>query len=136
MTATAEHALADDLDSLSRLLVTHPIDRMELASLLDRLAGEVNQHRRQLVAEGGLIDENARIDRPGLGRAEDRLHDDSIVLRTDAQQLAAEAASAGPDGDDRLRAQGEALLARFKDHHDKESALVLESVDTDTGAGE
>ena len=109
MTATAERALADDIDTLSRLLVTHPIDRAELAAVLDRIAGEVNQHRRELASEGGLLDEDAKIDRPGLARHEDRLHDDLIVLRSEAQALAADVASADPDAEEHLRAEGEDL---------------------------
>ena len=136
MTATAERALADDIDTLSRLLVTHPIDRAELAAVLDRIAGEVNQHRRELASEGGLLDEDAKIHRPGLARQEDRLHDDSIVLRSDAQALAVEVASAEPTAEEHLRAEGEALLARLRDQHDRESALVLESIDTEVGSGD
>ncbi|HVK08988.1 MAG TPA: hypothetical protein VM597_09455 [Gemmataceae bacterium] len=136
MAATAERALADDIDTLSRLLVTHPLDRTQLASVLDRIAGEVNQHRRELASEGGLLDEDAKVNRPGLGRQEDRLHDDLIVLREEAQALAAQVAAADASADEHLRAEGEALLARLQDQHHRESDLVLESVDTEVGAGD
>jgi hypothetical protein len=136
MTATAERALAGDIDVLSRLLVMHPLDRTELASVLDRIAGEVNQHRREMASEGGLLDEDAKVHRPGLGRQEDRLHDDLIVLREEAQALAARITAADAGAEEHLRAEGEALLARLRDQHDRESALVLESVDTEVGSGD
>ncbi len=136
MIATAERALAEDIDILSRLLVMHPLDRTELATVLDRIAGEVNQHRREMASEGGLLDEDAKVHRPGLARHEDRLHDGLIILREEAQSLAVQAAAADAGADEHLRAEGEALLARLRDQHDRESALILDSVDTEVGSGD
>ena len=136
MTATAERALADDIDTLSRLLVTHPLNRTDLAAVLDRISGEVNQHRRELASEGGLLDEDAKVNRPGLGRQEDRLHDDLIVLREETQAMAVQVTAADAGADEHLRAECEALLVRLRDQHHRESDLILESVDTEVGAGD
>jgi hypothetical protein len=119
---------------------------------LSRVESALRQHQAAARAPDGLF---AEVDeaRPTLARQADRLridHDSLLnqarVLREEVRRAAeafqpvpnrtAPRAGAGVVQFGAIRQQGEALLARLQGNKDAETKLILESINTDIGAGD
>ena len=80
------------------------------------------------------MDESDKAARPSLAREDERLREEIGELLRDVQLCRREAD--GPGGDDDLRQCAAAVLAGLRGHRDAEASLVLESADTEVGAGD
>jgi hypothetical protein len=130
----ADHPTARELDQLTRLLATHPLDRGALTDILRRIEQGLREWAEELDKSGGLLDESDRAARPSLAREDDRLREEISDLLRDVRTCHCE--SDGPGGDDDLRLCASAVLAGLRGHRDAEASLVLESADTEVGAGD
>jgi hypothetical protein len=152
-----DDALALSLDSLRQALATDVPGRerewaQAVGDTLARVEATLRQHRAAAKAPDGLL---AMVDetRPTLARQADELrtdHDDFlkqvIALReevcraADAFQSSADR-SARPDAGNivdfsAIRQRAEQLLAGLQENKEAETKLVLESINTDIGAGD
>jgi hypothetical protein len=134
MTAT-DHPTVADLDELTQILNSPPLDRAGLVAVLERIEAGLYAHHDALGQRGGLLDESERVHRPSLAREEDRLHEQLGYLVHDAEGLA-QAAAGHADDDEELRAHSAGLLAALRGFRDAEAHLVLDSVATEVGAGD
>lgn len=134
MNTTTDRPTTAELDRLSNVLRSTPLDRGALAASLCELEQGLYEHARELARSGGLLDEQEQASRMSLAREDDRLREESIALIRDARSLR-EAAEAGGDEAD-LRVRASRLLAELRGHRDAEAGLVLESADTEVGAGD
>ena len=134
MPATIERPSIAELDHLASQVEAEPLDRGQLIVTLRRVESGLRQRGRELERAGGLLDEEEKVARMSLQREEDRLRYDLDQL---ADQVAwfREEVEVDP-GDDSLRAQANTLLLALRSHREAESRLVLESVDTEVGAGD
>ena len=134
MNATADHPTAAELVLLADLLAANPLDRHELAAVLNQIEQGLRDRGRDLDQAGGLLDETDKANRMSLAREDDRLRDESNAL---IAQVAAFRQAVGAAADPaELRRQGASVLAGLRGHRDAEASLVLENADTEVGAGD
>jgi hypothetical protein len=105
-----------------------------LVAAFRRIEQGLRDWSAELDLSGGLLDESDKAARPSLAREDDRLREEIAGLLHDMEACRREAA--GPGGDDELRQCASALLAGLRGHRDAEASLVLESADTEVGAGD
>jgi hypothetical protein len=134
MTAT-DHPTVADLEQLTQILDSRPLDREGLATVLERIELGLHEHFDALGQRGGLLDESERVHRPSLAREEDRLHEQLGYLVHDAEGLS-QAAAGHADDDEELRTHAAGLLAALRGFRDAEAHLVLDSAATEVGAGD
>jgi hypothetical protein len=132
--ATADRPTAAELNQLSELLGATPLDRPALITRLGEIEQGLCERAGDLDRSGGLLDESDKAHRMSLAREDDRLRDEAGGLLRELAEL--RQAAAGATSDEELRVRGSALLAGLQGHHDAESSLVLESADTEVGAGD
>jgi hypothetical protein len=130
----ADHPTARELDQLTRLLAAYPLDRGALTETLRRIEQGLREWAEELDRTGGLLDESDKAARPSLAREDDRLREEIGDLLRDVRTCRRE--TDGPGGDDDLRLCASAVLAGLRGHRDAEASLVLESADTEVGAGD
>ena len=134
MNTIADHPTAEELEQLTRLLAACPLDRGALSHTLLRIEQGLREWAEELAKSGGLLDESDKTARPSLAREDDRLREEIADLLRDARACRREAD--GPGGDDEVRLCASAILAGLRGHRDAEASLVLESADTEVGAGD
>jgi hypothetical protein len=134
MTAIADHPSAQEIEELSALLSAPALDRGKFIVCLRRIEQGLRDHARELDRLGGLLDEKQKAARMSLAREDHRLREEVSALILDAERLE-EAAVFGAQ-EEELRRRGSALLAGLRGHRDAEARLVLESVETEVGAGD
>ncbi|HKA06256.1 MAG TPA: hypothetical protein VKD71_03295 [Gemmataceae bacterium] len=134
MHATADSTCATEIDQLKKLLAVVPLDRVALLATFRRIEQGLRDWSAELDQSGGLLDESDRAARPSLAREEDRLREEIDKLLREVEACRRE--TIGPGGDDELRLCASAVLAGLRGHHDAEASLVLESADTEVGAGD
>jgi 1,6-anhydro-N-acetylmuramate kinase len=125
---------ARKLDQLADLVAATPLDRGGLAAALGDIERELEAHAVMLDQSGGLLDEAERTARPSLAREDGRLREEIATLLREARECRLSAAGAADD--DVVRQCTSAVLAALRGHRDAEASLVLESVDTEVGAGD
>jgi len=130
----ADHPTAKELNQLTGLLGNHPLDRGALSEALRRIEQGLREWAEELDRSGGLLSESDKASRPSLAREDDRLRDEIADLLRDVRICRRE--SDGPGGDDEVRLCASAVLAGLRGHRDAEASLVLESADTEVGAGD
>lgn len=130
---TADCPTASDLDQLTGLLRAEPLDRGALDSALRRIEVELSDRGIDLDRSGGLLDEADKVARPSLAREDSRLRDELTEL---ARNVRAWRELARTGTDDEVRQRGAPILAGLRGHRDAEAGLVLESADTEVGAGD
>ena len=141
-----EDALALFLDRLHQALTTESVGRQQqwmeaVGDALARLEGALRQHQAAAWHPDGPL---AEIDqtRPTLARQTDELrsdYDDYLQQLLTLREQVRRTAQAGPsDGVDlaALRQQAEQFLAGLQKKWETETKLLLESVNTDIGAGD
>lgn len=141
-----EDALALFLDRLHQTLAAESAGREQqwtetVGDVLARLEAVLRQHQAAAWHPDGPL---AEIDqtRPTLARQTDELrsdYDDFLKQLVDLREQVRRAAQAGPsDGVDfaALRQQAEQFLAGLQKKWETETKLLLESVNTDIGAGD
>ena len=134
MNAIADRPTAVELDELNGLLSATPLDRDALVAALRKIEQGLRERAHVLDQSGGLLDEADKARRMSLAREDDRLREEAAALVRDVQTVR-QAAADGSDDDD-LRRRGGELLAGLRGHRNAEASLVLESVDTEVGAGD
>jgi hypothetical protein len=108
-------------------------DPRTLADALRRIDAELGPHAAG-VAAVGLIGESIRVDRPSLGRLENRLRQQVRAARERAAELHRRAT--GGATDPTLRQQAAELAAELRKLRDAEADIAFEGKNTDLGAGE
>jgi hypothetical protein len=134
MIATADRPTAGELDQLEELAKANPLSRADLAAKLQRIEQGLRDHGRELDRSNGLLDETDKADRMSLAREDDRLRAEGSTLVDELAALRT-AATSGTSDDD-FRRQIGALVTALRGHRNAESSLVLESADTEVGAGD
>ena len=134
MRATADRPSAAELDQLAGLLSAPGPDRGELIDALRRIEQGLRDRARELDRSGGLLDEADKAHRMSLAREDERLREEIGTLLADVQSFRHSAA--GGIEDEEVRRRGSAILARLRGPRDAEASLVLESVETEGGAGD
>ena len=134
MHATADRTCATEVDQLAKLLAVVPLDRVALLATFRRIEQGLRDWSLELDQSGGLLDESDKAARPSLAREDERLRDEIDELLTEIETCRRE--TIGPGGDDELRLCASAVLAGLRGHRDAEASLVLESADTEVGAGD
>jgi hypothetical protein len=123
-----------ELDELTRALDPRPLDRDALVTVLQQIEQGLREHCDSLKQRGGLLDEADRIHRPSLEREENRLRDRVCELLGECEELLHDLDDC--EDEDVLRARGAELLAALRGLRDDEAHLVLDSADTEVGAGD
>ena len=134
MRATADRPSALELDQLADLLAANPLDREHLDATLGSIEQGLQVHAAELDRSGGLLDESDHAARPSLAREDERLREENATLVHDIQ-LCRESVLSTAAGEE-VRRCASAILAALRGHRDAEASLVLESVDTEVGAGD
>jgi hypothetical protein len=134
MIPIADHPTPSELDQFATALNSEPLDRGALIVALRRIEQGLRDHGRELDRLGGLLDEKQKAARMSLAREDQRLREEIKALVSDAERLEEAAVSGGRV--EELRRRGSALLAGLRGHRDAEASLVLESVETEVGAGD
>ncbi len=133
MNALIERPSIQEVDRLAELAATPTPDRAEMPRILRHIEDGLRERGRELDRAGGLLDEEEKAARMSLAREDDRLRDES----SDLLQMIESIRMALPDLDDaELHRRISALVAGLRGHRDAEASLVLESVDTEVGAGD
>ena len=133
MAISIESPSALELDQLSSMIETQPLDRKTLIAQLRRIEGELRERRRELDRDGGLLDVEEQSNRMSLTREDERLRGELSSLADDVQWAKLEAEGSAENDQVRDRVQG--LVVRMQHHRDSEAKLVVEST-TEVGAGD
>ncbi|HEX3152056.1 MAG TPA: hypothetical protein VHR66_28540 [Gemmataceae bacterium] len=134
MIATADRPTAEELDQLDDLLNAESLSRVDLVLKLRRIEQGLRDHGRELDRFDGLIDEADKVNRMSLAREDDRLRTEGAKLVDELASLRLSASGRANDAE--LRQWGANVVMMLREHRDAESSLVLESVDTEVGAGD
>lgn len=133
MVISVERPSALELDQLSSVLETDPLDRPRLITQLRRIERELRDRRRELDRDGGLLDPDVQADRMSLAREDERLVLELSSLADDVQWAKLEAEGSAEDG--QIRERIRELINQMQSHRDSEAKLVIEST-TEVGAGD
>ena len=134
MNLTQRHSVLPELEELEHALEAEAPERPELSAALAKIAEALRAHARDLDTSGGLLDEKAVAARPSLGRRAEQLRAEISALEVDAEHLQHELEE-GHD-DEALLHRTEELLAALRKHSDGEAGILLESTQTEVGAGD
>ena len=134
MNLTQRQSVLLELDELEHVLQAEAPERAELSAALAKVTGALRAHAHDLDGSGGLLDEKAVAARPSLGRRAEQLRAQVSALEADAEHLRHEV-EAGDD-DEAVLHRAQELLEALRKHRDGEAGILLESTQTDVGAGD
>jgi hypothetical protein len=134
MNSTEKYSVLPELEELEHVLQAEAPERTELSVALAKIAGALRAHARDLDGSGGLLDEKDVAARPSLGRRAEQLRAQVSSLEADAEHLQHEVEAGHDDGE--LLHRTEELLQALRKHRDGEAGVLLESTQTEVGAGD